>query len=91
MKIPKIGIAICNSGASNTGTLTGLAAFDVVKKNIGICSLPALVNKIPRQSMLVKKIERLIVIDGCHNECAKKILNSLGIKYAGYDLEIKKL
>jgi len=32
LKIPKIGIAICNSGASNTGTLTGLAAFDVVKK-----------------------------------------------------------
>ena len=42
LKIPKIGIVICNSGASNTGTLTGLAAFDVVKKNIGICSLPAL-------------------------------------------------
>jgi len=74
LKIPKIGIAICNSGASNTGTLTGLAAVDVVKKY---------------WNMLVTRV-------GCHNECAKKILDSLGIKYAGYlnleyDLKIKKL
>ncbi|RLE56227.1 MAG: hypothetical protein DRJ30_02500 [Candidatus Methanomethylicota archaeon] len=79
---------ICNSGVSNTGTLTGLAAFDVVKKlgeeNIEIYSLPTLVNKIPRQSMIIKKIERLIIVDGCHSKCAKKILDSLGIKYAGY-------
>jgi len=43
-----------------------------------------LVNKIPRQSMIIKKIERLIIVDGCHSKCAKKILDSLGIKYAGY-------
>ena len=38
----------------------------------------------------------LVTRVGCHNECAKKILDSLGIKYAGYlnleyDLKIKKL
>jgi len=38
-----------------------------------------LVNKIPRQSMIIKKIERLIIVDGCHSKCAKKILDSLGI------------
>ncbi|RLI43424.1 hypothetical protein DRO59_01100 [Candidatus Bathyarchaeota archaeon] len=52
MKIPKIGIVICNSGAS--------------------------------WNLLVTRV-------GCHNECVKKILDSLGIKYAGYDLKIKKL
>jgi uncharacterized metal-binding protein len=46
--------------------------------------------------MLVKKIEHLIVIDGCRNECSRKILNTLGIKYdkylnLEYDLGIKKL
>ncbi len=100
MGIPKIGLVACNSGASNTGHLTGLAALEVVKKfgsdKVGICSLPALANNIPRQTVLVKKIEHLIVIDGCRNECARKILNTLGIKYENYinleyDLQINKL
>ena len=100
MSTPEIGLVVCNSGASNTGHLTGLAALEVVKRlggeKVGICSLPALANKIPRQTALVKKIEHLIVIDGCPNECAKKVLNALGIRYdkylnLEYDLGIKKL
>jgi len=100
MNEPKIGLVVCNSGASNTGQLTGLAALEVVKKlgseKVGICSLPALANNIPRQTMLVKKIEHLIVIDGCRNECARKILNTLGIRYEKYlnleyDLGIRKV
>lgn len=100
MSTPKIGLVACNSGASNTGHLTGLAALEVVKRlgseKIGICSLPALANKIPRQTVLVERIEHLTVIDGCPNECAKKILSSLGIRYdkylnLEYDLGIKKL
>jgi uncharacterized metal-binding protein len=100
MSTPEIGLVACNSGASNTGHLTGLAALEVVKKfgseKVGICSLPALANNIPRQTMLVKKIKHLIVIDGCRNECARKILNTLGIKYEKYlnleyDLQINKL
>lgn len=100
MSTPENGIVVCNSGASNTGHLTGLAALEVVKRlggeKVGICSLPALANKIPRQTALVKKIEHLTVIDGCPNECAKKILNALDIRYdkylnLEYDLGIKKL
>lgn len=100
METPEIGLVVCNSGASNTGQLTGLAALEVVRKlgsdKIGICSLPALANKIPRQVMLVKKIKRLIVVDGCRNECSRKILDALGIKYDEYlnlenDLGIRKL
>lgn len=100
METPEIGLVVCNSGASNTGQLTGLAALEVVRKlgsdKIGICSLPALANKIPRQVMLVKKIKRLIVVDGCRNECSRKILDTLGIKYDEYlnlenDLGIRKL
>jgi len=100
MSTPKIGLVACNSGASNTGHLAGLAALEVVKKfgseKVGICSLPALANNIPRQTILVKKIQHLIVIDGCRNECARKILNTLGIKYEKYlnleyDLRINKL
>ncbi|MBO3798182.1 MAG: putative zinc-binding protein [Thermoproteota archaeon] len=100
METPEIGLVVCNSGASNTGQLTGLAALEVVRKlgsdRVGICSLPALANKIPRQVMLAKKIGCLIVVDGCRNECSRKILDALGIKYdkylnLEYDLGIKKL
>jgi uncharacterized metal-binding protein len=100
MSEPKIGLVVCNSGASNTGYMTGLAAVEVIKRlgseKVGICSLPALANKIPRQTMLVKQIGHLIVIDGCPNECARKILSTLGIRYdkylnLEYDLGIKKL
>ena len=96
--IPDIGLIICNSGASNTGTITGLVAYEIVKEknNIGIFSLPALANKIPRQIALVRKVKKLIVVDGCKNECAKKIVESLGINYnsyinLGYDLGIQKV
>ena len=95
---PSIGLVICNSGASNTGTLTGLAAYEIVieREDIGIFSLPALANNTPRQIVLTKKIKNLIVIDGCKNECAKKIMDNLGINYKNYinldyDLEIEKM
>ena len=100
MKTPRTGLVVCNSGASNTGHLTGLAALEVVKRlgseKVGICSLPALANNVPRQAALVKEIEHLIVIDGCLNECSRKILNAMGIKYGKYlnldhDLGIKKI
>jgi len=99
LKTPGNGLVVCNSGASNNGHLTGLAALEVVKRlgseKVGICSLPALANKVPRQAALVKKIEHLIVIDGCPNECSRRILNALGIRYdkylnLDYDLGIKK-
>jgi Transcriptional regulator PadR-like family./DGC domain. len=50
----------------------------------GICSLPAIATNVPRQTILVKSIPNLIVIDGCHNSCAKKILEANGIKPSIY-------
>jgi len=85
MKIPEIGLIICNSGASNSGYLTGLVAFEIVEKfgeeKVRICSFTALVNNIPRQTQLIKKVPYTVVIDGCHNECSRKILDRIGIKY----------
>ncbi|MCR4408276.1 MAG: putative zinc-binding protein [Anaerolineae bacterium] len=81
--LPKVGLLACFSGGSNTGSLTGLAALEVVRQLgrdvVGICSLPALLNQVPRQSALVRKIEKIIVIDGCHNECTRQLLAGMGI------------
>ena len=96
--IPAIGLLVCNSGASNSGALTGAAAIEVIREfpNVGIFSLPALANKAPRQLALIKKAPFLLIIDGCKNECSKKIAANLDISYDAYlnleyDLEIKKL
>ncbi len=97
--IPKVGLLICNSGASNSGTLTGMASIEVVRKLgnefVGICSLPSLVNQVPKQTAIIKKIPRIIVVDGCKNACARKIAENLGISYSAYlniehDLNIPK-
>ncbi len=83
LKLPRIGLFICGSCASNTGSLTGMAALEVVRqlgaKTVGICSLPAILNRVPRQSALIGKLEKLVVIDGCHNECAKRLLAQFNI------------
>lgn len=46
---------------------TSKVALEIIKEhsNIGILSLPALANKIPRQKALAKQIEKVIVVDGC--------------------------
>jgi len=82
--LPQVGLFACFSGGSNTGSLTGLAALEVVRRlggeRVGICSLPALLNQVPRQSALVKKTGKIVVIDGCHNACARQLLAGVGIE-----------
>jgi len=81
--LPKVGLFACFSGGSNTGSLTGMAALEVVKRlgreTVGICSLPAILNDVPRQSAMIESMEKLVVIDGCHNACAKELLTKKGI------------
>jgi uncharacterized metal-binding protein len=97
--LPKVGLFACFSGGSNTGSLTGMAALEVVRRlgsdAAGVCSLPAILSEVPRQSALVRKIEKIIVIDGCHNACARRLLMGIGIKPAIYlnletDLHLSK-
>jgi uncharacterized metal-binding protein len=81
--LPKVGLFACFSGGSNTGSLTGMAALEVIKRmgseTVGICSLPAILNEVPRQSAMIRRMEKLVVVDGCHNECARKLLAGKGI------------
>jgi len=83
MGLPKVGLFACFSGGSNTGSLTGMAALEVVRRlgseTVGICSLPAILNEVPRQSAMMQQIEKLVVIDGCHNACARELLAGKGI------------
>jgi len=83
MTLPKVGLFACFSGGSNTGSLTGMAALEVVRRlgneTVGICSLPAILNEVHRQSVMIKQIKKILVIDGCHNMCARQLLADKGI------------
>lgn len=94
---PEIGLLVCGSNASNTGVITAMAALKIAEKHkdVGILSLPSIANKVARQMLVAKKMSHIIVIDGCHQECAKKIADAVQIKYDAYlnlehDLGIKK-
>ena len=86
--LPRVGLFACFSGGSNTGSLTGMAALEVVRRlgneTVGICSLPAVLNQVPRQSALVERIDKLMVVDGCHNGCARQLLAQAGIAPSVY-------
>ena len=86
--LPQVGLFACFSGASNTGSLTGMAALEVVRRlggeTVGICSLPAVLNQVARQSTLVRGVEKIVVVDGCHNACARQLLAGVGIEPAVY-------
>jgi len=86
--LPPMGLFACFSGGSNTGSLTGMAALEVVRRLgsdvVGVCSLPAVLSEVPRQSTLVKKIGKIIVVNGCHNACARRLLAGVGIEPAIY-------
>ena len=95
--IPKIGLLVCGSNASNTGGITAQAALETIKEReeAGILSLPALANAVERQIALTKKVSHVMVVDGCKNACARKIAENMGIEYDAYvnleyDLKIKK-
>jgi len=68
--------------------LTGLAALNILEELgenvVGICSLPSLANRVQRQLAITKRLKYLVVIDGCHNSCSKKIADELGLKYDAY-------
>jgi len=80
--LPKVGLFACFSGGSNTGSLTGMAALEVVRRlgsdAVGVCSLPAILSDVPRQSALVRRIGKFIVVDGCPLNCARKIVEAAG-------------
>lgn len=58
--VPKKGLFTRFSGSSNSGSLAGMAALEVARRpgaeTIGICSLPAVFNRVPGQSALIREL-----------------------------------
>jgi uncharacterized metal-binding protein len=80
--IPENALFVCFGGMSNVGTLTGLAGLEAVRQvepgKAGIFCLGGLPTQ--SQSVLDKThaAQRIITVDGCPLNCARKIVEQAG-------------
>lgn len=97
---PRVGIFYCGGAMSSAGELTGVAAFEVMKRlgpqEVGMGCVSALAAGIPKHFGTMQSLEKVLVIDGCPNSCVRKIVEKTGARMDGYinlgkDLKIKKI
>ncbi|MBN1316643.1 MAG: putative zinc-binding protein [Anaerolineales bacterium] len=73
---------VCFGGMSNVGTLTGLAGFEAVKQvgleEATIFCLGGLPTGAPSVLEKTNAVERIITVDGCALNCARKIVEQAG-------------
>ena len=80
--VPDNALFVCFGGMSNVGMLTGLAGLEAVKQlepgQAGIFCLGGLPTQ--SQSVLDKTnaVRRIITVDGCPLNCARKIVEQAG-------------
>lgn len=97
---PRVGIFYCGGAMSSAGELTGVVAFEVLKRlgpqEVGMGCVSALAAGVPKHFRTMQGLERVVVIDGCPNSCVRKIVEKTGAKMDAYvnlgkDLKIKKI
>lgn len=97
---PRVGILYCGGAMSSAGELTAIASFEVLKRlgpqEVGMGCVSALAAGIPKHFKTMQGIEKVLVIDGCPNSCARKVVEKAGSKMDAYlnlgkDLGIKKI
>jgi uncharacterized metal-binding protein len=85
---------------SSVGELTGVAAFEVLKrlgpKEVGMGCVSALAAGVPKHFRTMQSLEKVVVIDGCPNSCVRKIVEQTGARMDAYinlgkDFKIKKI
>jgi len=84
---------------SSVGELTKEASFEVMKRlgpqEVGMGCVSALAAGVPKHFRTMQSLEKVLVIDGCPNACARRIAEEKGAKMDGYvnlgkDLGIEK-
>jgi uncharacterized metal-binding protein len=82
MNVPQNALFVCFGCLSNVGTLTGLAGLEVVKQagpgKAGIFCLGGLATEAQMVLDKTRAAERIITVDGCPLNCARKIVERAG-------------
>lgn len=81
-ELPDSALFVCFGGMSNVGTLTGLAGLEAVKRagpgKAAIFCLGGLPTKAPSVIEKTTNVGRIITVDGCPLNCARKIVAQAG-------------
>jgi uncharacterized metal-binding protein len=81
-KVPKNALFVCFGCLSNVGMLTGLAGLEIVQQvgpqNASIFCLGGLATEVPTVLEKTRAAERIITVDGCPMNCARKIVEQAG-------------
>ncbi len=97
---PRVGIFYCGGAMSSAGELTSVVAFDVMQqlgpREVGMGCIAALAAGVPKHFRTMQSLEKVLVIDGCPNACARRLVEKAGARMDGYvnlgkDLGIKKI
>jgi uncharacterized metal-binding protein len=97
---PRVGIFYCGGAMSSAGELTGVAAFEALKRRgpaeVGMGCVSALAAGVPKHFRTMQGVEKVVVIDGCPNSCVHKIIEQTGARMdvyinLGKDLKIEKI
>jgi len=79
---PRNALFVCFGGLSNVGTLTGLAGLEVVRQlgpgNAAIFCLGGLPTEVSTVLEKTRAAERIITVDGCPMNCARRIVEQAG-------------
>jgi len=80
--VPQNAMFVCFGAMSNVGTLTGLAGLEAVRQvepgKAGIFCLGGLPTQAPTVLAKTEAVERIITVDGCPLNCARKIVEQAG-------------
>ncbi|MGQ4873086.1 MAG: putative zinc-binding protein [Promethearchaeia archaeon] len=98
-KVPRNALFCCFGCMSSIGTLTGVTMLEAYKQldheKFGLFCTSAIAAGVPKHRKTTENAKNIIVIDGCYNRCAKRILEKDGFKVDKYlnlfkDLGIEK-
>ena len=83
-QVPENALFVCFGCMSNVGTLTGLAGLEAIKRagldKAGIFCLGGLATGAETVLAKTRAAKRIITVDGCALNCARKIVESAGFK-----------
>lgn len=81
-QVPENALFVCFGGMSNVGVLTGLAGLQAVQQveagKAGIFCLGGLPTQSPSVLEKTRAVKRIITVDGCPLNCARKIVEQAG-------------
>jgi len=79
---PRTALFVCFGGLSNVGALTGLAGLEVMREvgpgNAAISCLGGLPTAVSTVLDKTRAAERIVTVDGCPMDCARKIVEQAG-------------